>query len=328
MAVHAVARETVFALRQQIAKIEGRLAERLDGAAATAGGAGVVLRRDGIVPVEGFFLQTGVDALDRSLGGGLPKAALTEIHGAETRDAGAVAGFALALASLMLKGRKAGLPLLWIGTSEIFREAGFPYAAGLTRDFGIAPEALLFSEAPKLADALWIAEEAARLSALAAVVIELRGNPGRLDLTATRRLHRRAEQAGRPVLLIRQAAEAEPTAAPVRFVVSAAPAAPRATLAGPLAGSIGMPAFMLTIGKSRTALPGQFIVEWNSHDLAFQERQPPDTRRLVPLPRPRKDLAAAAGTVLAFPPAADEAAARRQSSRQQHAADRGSRRAG
>ena len=173
------------------------------------------------------------------LGGGLPKAALTEIHGAETRDAGAVAGFALALASLILKGRKAGLPLLWIGTSEIFREAGFPYAVGLARDFGIAPEALLFSEAPKLADALWIAEEAARLSALAAVIIELRGNPDRLDLTATRRLHRRAEQAGRPVLLIRQAAEAEPTAAPVRLVVAAASAAPRATLAGPLAGSIG-----------------------------------------------------------------------------------------
>ena len=329
MAVHAVARETIFALRQKIAKIEGRLAERLEGPAATAGeAAGIVLRRHGIAPADGLFLQTGVSALDRTLGGGLPKAALTEIHGAETRDAGAVAGFSLALASLILKGQQAGLPLLWIGTSEIFREAGFPYAVGLARDFGIAPEALLFSEAPKLADALWVAEEAARLSALAAVIIELRGNPDRLDLTATRRLHRRAEQAGRPVLLIRQAAQAEPTAAPVRFVVAAAPAAPRATLAGPLAGSIGVPAFTLTIGKSRTALPGQFIVEWNSHDLAFQERQPQNTRRLVPLPRPRTDLAAAPGTVVAFAPAADEAAARRQPSRQQHAADRGSRRTG
>ncbi len=57
----------------------------------------------------------------------------------QTRDAGAVAGFALALAGLVLKGQKARLPLLWIGTSEIFREAGFPYAAGLARAFGIAP---------------------------------------------------------------------------------------------------------------------------------------------------------------------------------------------
>src|SRR4051812_30286706 len=137
MAVHAVAQETIFGLRQKIAKIEGRLAERLDGPAATPGEAGgVVLRRHGIAPADGFFIPTGASALDRTLGGGLPKAALTEIHGAETRDAGAVAGFALALAGLILKGgQKTGLPLLWIGTSEIFREAGFPYAVGLARDF-------------------------------------------------------------------------------------------------------------------------------------------------------------------------------------------------
>ena len=329
MAVHAVAQETIFGLRQKIAKIEGRLAERLDSPAASPSeAAGVVLRHHGIAPAGDFFLPTGVDALDRTLGGGLPKAALTEIHGAETRDAGAVAGFALALAGLILKGRKPALPLLWIGTSEIFREAGFPYAVGLARDFGIAPEALLYSETAKLADALWIAEEAARLSALAAVIIELRGNPEKLDLTATRRLHRRAQEAGRPVLLIRQAAAAEPTAALVRFVVAPAPAAPRSTLAGALAGSIGSPAFTVTIDKSRTALAGKFIVEWNSHDAAFQERQPPNTRRLVPLSRPRKDLATTPGTILAFAPAADEVAAGRQPSRQQHATDRSSRRAG
>src|SRR4051794_38689068 len=108
MAVHAVARETIFALRQKIAKIEGPLADRLDAPAATAGeAAGVVLRHYGIAPADGLFLQTGVDPLDRALGGGLQKAALTEIHGAETRDAGAVAGFTLALASLILKGQKA-----------------------------------------------------------------------------------------------------------------------------------------------------------------------------------------------------------------------------
>ncbi|WP_204278111.1 hypothetical protein, partial [Escherichia coli] len=77
----------------------------------------------------------------------------------------------------------------WIGTAEIFHEAGFPYARGLHALFGIAPEQLLFSEAPKLLDALWIAEEAARMTAFAAVILEIRGNPQRLDLTATRRLH-------------------------------------------------------------------------------------------------------------------------------------------
>ena len=324
MVTHAVAPEAVYALRREIAKIEGRLPETLVPAGAT------VLRQGGVALRKGAgaLLATGIEDLDLALGGGLPLGALTEIHSAETRDAGAAAGFALALATLVRKGQKMSLPVLWVGTSEIFREAGFPYAAGLVRDFGIAPEALLFSETAKLADALWVAEEAARLSALAAVLVELRGNPDRLDLTATRRLHRRALEAGRPVLLIRQAAHAEPTAAPVRLVVAAAPAAPRATLAGPLSGSIGAPAFAVSIGKSRAAFPGEFILEWNSHDLSFQERNPQNTRRLVPLSRSGADLAAAPGSVVAFAPAAIDATAHHQPSRGEHAAHRRARRAG
>ena len=112
------------------------------------------------------------------------------------------------------------------------------------------------------------------MTALAAVILEIRGSPQRLDLTATRRLHARAQSAGRPVFLLRQAAEAEPTAAPVRLIVSSAPAAPRRTIAGPLAGSIGRPAFTVSIGKSRTALPGQFTLEWNPDEHAFEERRP------------------------------------------------------
>jgi protein ImuA len=243
----------------------------------------------------------------------LPKAALSEIHGLETRDAGAVAGFALSLASLILK-EKPGLPILWIGTAEIFHEAGFPYARGLGGLFGIAPEQLLFSEAPKLIDALWIAEEAARMTAFAAVILEIRGSPQRLDLTATRRLHARAQNAGRPVLLLRLAGEADPTAAPVRLIVSAAPAAERETVAGPLAGSIGRPAFTVAIGKSRTALPGQFTLEWNPDERVFDERwgeerrseerradRPKNPVAVVSLPRGRKDPAAASGAVVAFP---------------------------
>jgi protein ImuA len=329
MASIAVARKAVFALRREIARIEGALPEELAPAGAT------VLRRKGIVSGDdavlatGPILSTGIERLDRALGGGLPKAALTEIHGTETRNAGTVAGFALALAALLMKREgKGGLPLLWVGTSEIFHEAGLPYAVGLAHEFGIEAKSLLFSSTPKLADALWVAEEAARLSALAAVLVELRGNPERLDLTATRRLHRRAQLAGRPVLLIRESAFAEPTAAPVRLVVSPAPAAPRATLAGPLAGSVGAPAFSVAIGKSRTALGAEFVLEWNSHELAFQERRPQDPRRLVSLPRSRADLAPASGSVVAFARGGDGAAAGDEPSRQQHAADRRPRRAG
>lgn len=323
MATPAVARETIFALRHEIAKIEGRLPEPL----GTGDTEATVLRRGPVAQREEAFFTTGVERLDHALGGGLPKAALIEIHGSQTRNAGLTAGFTLALASLILKASDKNLPLLWVGTTEIFREAGFPYPPGLAHQFGIAPERLLFSEVPKLLDALWVAEEAASLSALSAVIVELRGNPERLDLTATRRLHRRAEQAGRPVFLVRQATQAEPTAAPVRLVVAPAPAAPRSTLAGPLSGSIGMPAFGVSVDKSRSAFTGAFIVEWNSHDFSLQERRPQDARRLVSVSRPREDLAATPRSVLAFPQRED-AAARPQPSRREHAAHRGSRRAG
>ncbi|MBA8906407.1 ImuA family protein [Aminobacter ciceronei] len=328
MATSAVARDVVFALRQKIAKIEGTLAERLVSPADGQPVAGLLVRRNGQASARDFFLPTGVERLDEVLGGGLPKAALTEIHGSETRNAGAAAGLALSLVSGMLKQRSRSSDLvLWVGTTEMFREAGLPYAPGLASFFGIPAESLLLAEAPKAADVLWIAEEAARIEEIAAVVVELRGNPRIVDLTATRRLHRRAQDSGRPVLLLRQSAEPEPTAAPVRLVVSPAPATLRQTLLGPLAGSIAAPAFAVEIGKSRTALPGSFILEWNLDARTLAERSPENRIAVVSPSRGRTHPPAQAGAVLAFKPAAVEAAGD-QPPREQHPAHRRPRRTG
>ncbi|MCV3239181.1 ImuA family protein [Mesorhizobium sp. ZC-5] len=267
------------------------------------------------------------------MGGGLPAAGLIEIHGGELRDGGAVAGFAWAMAGLVLRGNEAQGkslrgPILWIGTSQAFAEMGFPHAPGLSGFSGFSPDELLVAQASKLLDALWIAEEAAKLRELSAVFLELDGNPNRLDLTATRRLHRRGLLAGRPIFLLRQAAHAEPTAAPVRLIVSAAPASPRNTLAGPLAGTIGQPAFTVTIGKSRTALPGEFILEWNPHERAFQERRPENSRPVVSAPFLGSDLAPTAGEIVAFKPVRPAIPADHQPSGKQHPAHRRTRRAG
>ncbi len=311
MATHAVARETLFALRREIARIEGTLPERL----AEPGHEGaVVLRHNGRPRSKTDLLATGVPALDEALAGGIAKAALTEIHGRQARDAGAVAGFVLALVSLVLK-QALPAPVLWIGTSGFFAEAGLPYAHGLSRLFGIGPQDLLFAEAPRPVDTLWIAEEAAALKTLATVIIELPGNPQQLDLTATRRLHRRAAEAGRPVFLLRQSAQAEATAAPLRFVVTPAPAGKRRILGRPLAGSIGPPAFAVALDKNRLAPSARFVLEWNANERTFKLRdtdrlaRPQDPVSMVPLPRHRPDMAAAPGPRLAenlfrFPAAA------------------------
>jgi len=277
MARTATAQEQLFALRQQIARIEGTQPERLEG--GRAGGeevekaddsAGMLVRRNhpaGLFPL-------GVVELDEALGGGLPRAALIEIIGRQTRDAAVAAGFSLALAAIARKGSGSQSPLLWIGLSNFFFETGLPYAPGFTRLFGITPDRLLLVHPKRIEDALWVAEEAAIQNQFGAILLELQGNPAKLTLTATRRLSHRARAAGYPLFLIRHAGEEEPTAASTRFQVSSAASTLRETIAGTVPRSIGPPAFAVTLTRSRTGKEGTFVLEWNSHDLTFQERQP------------------------------------------------------
>jgi len=326
MARNAVARDTVASLRRTIAKIEGTLAERLEAPTATGDAADVLVRRNG--RAVDALLRTGVERLDAALGGGVPRAGLIEIHSAAVRDAGAAAGLALSL-STMIQASRPPAPMLWIGMSDAFQEAGRPYGPGLASRFGLAPENLLVAEAGKLADVLWIAEEAAALDFFLAVVLEVRGSHRKLDLVATRRLHRRSLAGRHPLFLIREAGEPEPTAAPLRLIVASAPAGPRRLLSGPLAGSIGPPAFHVTVSKSPTAIPADFILEWN--DDAFQERRRPvakDHGAVVSLPAGRKGAAPALRTVVAFPHAERDAAAGLQPARGQHPAHRRTGRAG
>ena len=159
----------------------------------------IFVRRHGLVVPTGDLLVTGAERFDAALGGGLPGAGLTEIHAAGTRDAGAAAAFVLALVRLLA--RKTSAPVLWVGMAESFREAGYPYPPGIRFLYGIDPARLLVAQADKLTDALWIAEQAAALDGFSAVLLETRGNSARLDLTATRRLHHRARDAGHPLFL-------------------------------------------------------------------------------------------------------------------------------
>ncbi|MEP9387186.1 hypothetical protein [Mesorhizobium sp. KR9-304] len=319
MASLAVAQGTVVSLRHQIARIEGRLAERLDeGMPADID----LLRHHGLAThygnPGGGFLATGARRFDAALGGGLPGAGLTEIHAPGTRDAGAAAAFTLAVISLLLE--KTPAPVLWAGTTESFREAGYPYPPGLCFLYGVESSRLLVAQADKLPDVLWIAEQAAGLSGFAAILLETRGRSARLDLTATRRLHHRARDAGHPLFLLRQAALPEPTAAPFRLIVRSAPAGLRHVLGTPLARSIGPPGFGIEISKNRASPPTHFTLEWNNHARAFQERAAENPVSVVPASEHGTPAAAAAGTLLAFPSPARQAAAGRQPPGEQHPA--------
>lgn len=310
MAEHATAQERLFALRETIARLEGKavpalVAARQAKAAQAPQDMAKELRR----------LPLGVPAVDNALEGGMPLDGLTEIRTAFFRDAGSATGFVLALAALLQgeHGRKeeeVSDPVLWIGDRACAQEAGLPYALGLMQ-FGLKPRQFLYALPRKLEDALWIAETALASGAPAATILEVRGNPAHFGLTESRRLALRAKDTGRPLILLRQAGEEETSSALFRFRLEPAPALERRLPDGSmLGGSIGHPLFRLTLEKSRHPAPLSFTLEWNPRDRQFDLLQPsipsfPVLRPADPVDRfsasaDRPDRPAEMGTLVAF----------------------------
>jgi protein ImuA len=265
MAATAVARETFFALRETIARLEGKPVTGLAGAGPDVQARS---RQSWLQP-----LATGAAEFDEAMQGGVPLDGLTEIRSLGLRDAGAAGGFTLALAARLgaqTSGKAAAVPpLLWIGDTVAAMEAGVPDAIGLA-DFGLDPLTFLTAAPRKLEEALWLAEAALQSAAFCAVILEVRGNPARFGLTESRRLALRAKAAERPLFLLRQAGEEEASSALFRLLVEPAPALARPLPDGSmLGGSIGNPAFRLTLEKSRNPAPFSITLEWNAHDRQF-----------------------------------------------------------
>ncbi|WP_252193190.1 hypothetical protein [Rhizobium sp. CSW-27] len=327
MAHAALAQERVFALRETIARLEGRplpeqaaaeaglLAEQLAGQLAEQladlEDGGVAARRR----AGEARLATGVEAFDQALDGGLPLDAITEIRSLGFRHAGAASGLALALAALLQateeKRAREPAPFLWIGDRMGGGEAGLPYAPGL-KAFGLDIRRFFQALPQRLEDALWLAEAALQSGLFAATLLEVRGNPPAFGLTESRRLSLRAKAAGRPLLLLRQAGEEEASSAAFRLLAEPAPALARRLPDGSmLGGSIGHPVFRLTLEKSRNPAPLSLFLEWNPHDRRFLALDPARQAQAfepkaahsgaaLSAPSDRPDPAPALGAVLAF----------------------------
>ncbi|MCL6709045.1 hypothetical protein M8R20_18845 [Pseudomonas sp. R2.Fl] len=250
-------RERLFALREAVARIEGKPAQAAREAALRGGEAILASDRAPQAPEP---LPMLMDELAQA-------GSFVEIRSERLADAGAASGLALALACSLHKG--AGRRVLLIGDREVAREAGLPYAPGLD-DFGCRPGELVHALPRRIEDVLWLAGEALSCRAFSAVLFEMRGNVRRFGLTESRRLSLKARDAGGTLLLIRQAGEEEASSASLRVKVGPEPAAMRA---GPEPDGIGRPVFRVTVEKSRSAVFSDFLLEWNSHE-----------RRLVPCP--------------------------------------------
>ncbi|SMC88537.1 hypothetical protein [Rhizobium sp. RU36D] len=302
MAGHAMPRQEIFALRQAIARIEGksvhaaRMAaedqERLESATADAA-------------------APGPERLDAEalLQEALQPGAMTEIRSTRLGEAGAASGFALALAlsrPAVSEGRH-----LVIGDPQVAREAGLPYAPGLG-DFGFRPQQFIHALPRRLEDALWLADAALASRAFTTILLEIHGNPRKFGLTESRRLGLKTRATDGLLLLIRHAGEEEASSASLRLKVEPAPAAARRLTDGSmLGGSIGNPVFRVLSEKSRFPASCEFFLEWNPHErrlspvLASVAAQPfpgrpPHPGALLPAAGDRSAGAQALGHVLAF----------------------------
>ncbi|AYD03072.1 hypothetical protein [Neorhizobium sp. NCHU2750] len=307
MAGNAAARERVFALREQIARLEGKA---LPGMVAARHEDLAVPGRADAKQAEPTRLGFDIPFLDEALDGGLRLDGLSEIRSLTLYDAGAASGFAVSLVAFIMTRKFSGAPLLWIADGLSACESGVPYGGGI-RQIGVDPR-LVFQASPRrLGDALWIAEEALASKAFAATILEIHGNPKPFGLTESRRLKLRAEAAGRPLLLLRHAGDEEASSASFRMLVEPAPALERRLADGTmLGGSIGHPVFRITLEKSRNPAPLSFLLEWNSHDRQFRlagGAENPRLRQGPAYPGPvfpasfhRQDSAQALGHVMAL----------------------------
>jgi protein ImuA len=300
MAGNAKAREALFALREHIARLEGKA---LPVAPASGRPALHPIGETRILDMTGAQnrLPFGVSILDEA----------REIRSRSLYDAGAATGFALSLAARLNAMTAEAKPVLWIADGFSVCEAGALHAGGMGQ-FGIDPYAFYHATPRKLDDALWLAEAGLRSGVFSATILIVHGNPKSFGLTESRRLSLRARAVGQPLFLLRHAGDEEASSAPFRLFVEPAPALERRLADGSmLGGSIGHPVFKLTLEKSRNPAPLSFFLEWNPRDRQFHlardtrrsslfQRRPADSGALLPLSANRQDRTQALGSVLAF----------------------------
>ena len=223
-------------------------------------------------------ITTGHPQVDAVLGGGLRPGSLHEVF-AKGWSAG---GFA-ALLALLAAGRKS---LFWIRPDYEAMEYGAVSPNGLL-ELGGDPRQLILVRTRNAADALSAANDVLACPHVGALLLEVEGMPKCLDLVASRRLALAAGESGVTALLLRNGAQAEPSAALTRWQVTTAPSHPHDD-------DWGNPVFDAHLIRHRAGGLGNFLMKWNPEDARFQTADPgavvrtPADRPALKPPRQRR----------------------------------------
>ncbi len=205
------------------------------------------------LPPERPLLSLGVAGLDRALGGGFMSGALHEVFAGDW----SAGGFAACLA-IRAAGNK---PLFWVRPDYEALEYGALHAQGL-REMGGNPENLFLVKAANAAEALSAAGDILACPHAGALLLEMSGQPGALDLVAGRRLNFLAGESGVTPILLREGAEALPSAALTRWHVSSLPSERE---------DWGLPSFTAELGRNRLGPTGCWSLTWNPDNGLFRE---------------------------------------------------------
>jgi len=205
------------------------------------------------LPPERRPISLGGTRVDQALGGGLMPGALHEVF-AEDWGAG---GFAACLA-IRTAGTK---PLFWVRPDYEGLEYGGLHAQGI-RELGGHPENLFLIKTANAAETLSAASDILSCPHVGALLLEISGQPRALDLVAGRKLNFLAGETGVTPILLREGAEALPSAALTRWHVSSSSSQ---------GDDWGLPSFTAELSRNRIGPTGRFHLTWNPDDGLFHE---------------------------------------------------------
>ena len=221
----------------------------------------------------------GHAAADATLQGGLALGAMHEVFCEGGRQSATATGFVAGLAGRVTARR----PLLWIRQDFAEIETGALSMSGLV-ELGLDPRLLVTVRAADVEAALRTAADALACDALGAVVLEVWGETRQLDLVASRKLTLAAQASGVTGLLLRMAAEPQPSTAETRWIVRAAHSPPSEPF-----GAWGAPVFDVELVRNRHGPVGRWIMEWKCDECLFaQPAADPQPVAATPAHRPHQ----------------------------------------
>jgi protein ImuA len=196
---------------------------------------------------------------DATLQGGLALGALHEVFTDAGRQSTAATGFVAGLAGRAAARR----PLVWVRQDFTEIESGALSVSGLL-ELGLDPRLLVTVRAADVDSALRTAADALACDALGVVVLEVWGEARQFDLVASRKLTLAAQASGATGLLLRMAAEPQPSTAETRWIVRAAHSPPAAALT-----PWGAPLLDAQLVRNRHGPVGRWIMEWKCDECLF-----------------------------------------------------------